>query len=95
MCLTGACLAIRHDHSVEPVQHVRDNGVGNLSVCIVLASVHVKHAVESEVALIEAWPYKRDRLVIVRMVSLNALHAALFPSLRFLLDEERPDSDDH
>ena len=54
MSLSRSCLTVGHDHTVEAVQHIANDRCCDVRVRLVLACVHFKDAVESEITLIEA-----------------------------------------
>ena len=53
MCLSRTSLTIRHNNAIEAIEDIADDRLCDLHVGLVLACIHLEHAVKSEVALIE------------------------------------------
>ena len=56
MSFARPSLAIGHDHSVESIEHIVDHWSSYLRIRLVLARVHLKDAIESEISLVKARP---------------------------------------
>ena len=56
MCLARSCLTVGHDDSIEAIEDVSHHRMCDLGVGVILARVHLHHAIESKVALVKAGP---------------------------------------